>query len=172
MAPSDPARALAARLRLSSTSTPSCLRQMLDADIQLPRHTALVVATRGDAVENVHYGSVAVCNAAGEVLSHAGDCDFPVFTRSALKPFQALPFVSDGGHTRLGFTADEVALMCASHSGEPRHVAGVASMLRKAGATPANLQCGSHVPVHYAARGVAPPPDLEFGALHHNCSGK
>ena len=145
---------------------------MPDASIPLPRHVPLVVATRGDRVESVHYGSVAVCNAAGELLLCAGDWGFPMFTRSTLKPFQALPFVLDGGPAHFGFTLEEVALLSASHSGEARHVAGVASMLHKAGVAPTHLQCGCHVPLHYAACGLTPPPDLKVSALHHNCSGK
>lgn len=141
-------------------------------NMSLPSHVALAVATRGDAVENVYYGSVAVCNTKGELLLAAGDCAFPMFTRSTLKPFQALPFVLDRGPARLGFTAQEIALMCGSHSGEERHVQAVAAMLSKAGATPAHLQCGCHVPLHYAACGQTPPCDLEPSVLHHNCSGK
>ena len=55
------------------------------------------------------------------------------FTRSALKPLQALPFVAGGGVERFGFSRAQVALLCASHSGEPRHVDAVADMLARAG---------------------------------------
>ncbi|MCK7493714.1 MAG: asparaginase [Comamonadaceae bacterium] len=48
-----------------------------------------------------------------------------MFTRSTLKPFQALPFVLDQGQIRLGFGPPEIALMCGSHSGEERHVEAV-----------------------------------------------
>ncbi|HZX31275.1 MAG TPA: asparaginase [Rhodocyclaceae bacterium] len=139
---------------------------------KLPGHVPLVVATRGDAVESVYYGSIAVVDGNGRRLCAAGDADFPMFTRSALKPFQALPFVTSGGPARFGFSEEQVALLCASHSGEPRHVAAVADMLAKIGCEPRQLKCGCHVPAFYAATGVPVPPDLKLTPLQHNCSGK
>ena len=139
-------------------------------------HAALVHATRGDgqaeAVECIHYGSVAVVDAAGRLVAHAGDPDFLTFTRSTIKPLQAVPFVAAGGPQHFGFAAPELALACASHSGEPMHVQGVARMLQAAGCGPAQLQCGCHVPLHFAARHAHPAPGESFGPLHHNCSGK
>jgi L-asparaginase II len=141
-------------------------------DGKLPAHVPLVVATRGDAVESVHYGSLAVADASGLLLGSAGDTDFPMFTRSTLKPFQALPFVAGGGPGHFAFSREQVALLCASHSGEPRHVSAVADMLARIGCREDQLQCGSHVPVFYSATGAAAPPGLVPSPLHHNCSGK
>jgi L-asparaginase II len=61
--------------------------------------------------------------------------------------------------------------MCASHSGEPRHVEAVADMLARCGCTPGDLQCGTHAPGFYEARGEVPPPP-PYSPLQHNCSGK
>jgi L-asparaginase II len=93
------------------------------------------------------------------------------FTRSALKPLQALPFVAGGGVERFGYSQPQVALLCASHSGEARHVDAVADMLARAGNTPDDLQCGTHVPGHFELRGEHPPPP-PWSPLAHNCSGK
>lgn len=139
--------------------------------LALPRHVPLVVATRGDAVESVHYGSIAVVSAAGAVLYAAGDMAFPAFTRSTLKPFQALPFVAEGGPAHFGFSARQVALMCASHSGEPHQIEAVADMLARIGCGVDDLQCSHHPPLFHAATGT-PPPDFAPTPLHHNCSGK
>jgi L-asparaginase II len=136
-----------------------------------PPHAPLAVATRGDAIDAVHYGSVAVVDRHGRLLHCAGDPHYLTTTRSALKPFQAMPFVAAGGVERFGYTPVQVALLCASHSGEPRHVEAVADMLARAGNTAVELQCGAHAPGYYEARGdVAPPPP--YSALAHNCSGK
>jgi L-asparaginase II len=105
------------------------------------------------------------------VLHAAGDPYTLTFTRSALKPLQALPFVAGGGIERFGYSPAQTALMCASHSGEPRHVEAVAAMLSAAGCTPADLQCGTHAPGFYDARGEVPPPP-PYSPLAHNCSGK
>ena len=137
----------------------------------VPSHAPVAAATRGGRVESVHYGSVAVVDARGTVVDAAGDPHAVVFTRSALKPLQALPFVRDGGPRRYGFSEAQVALMCASHSGEPMHVDAVADMLARAGNAVDDLLCGTHAPGHYEARGEVPPRP-PYSPLAHNCSGK
>jgi len=137
-----------------------------------PPHVPLARATRGEAVDSVHYGSVAVVDAEGKLLFAAGDPHYLTTTRSSLKPLQALPLASAGGVERFGYSLPEVALLCASHSGEPRHVEGVADMLRRAGCTIDQLQCGVHPPLYYTAHEQLPPAGAKFSALHHNCSGK
>lgn len=135
-------------------------------------HVPLVVSQRGHTTENVHYGSVAVVNAGGTLLHSAGDPSFVTFTRSALKAFQALPFLLDDGPRRFALSARETALLTASHSGEAFHVDAVEQLLGKAGQTVARLRCGCHVPYLYEATGQVPAPDARFDARHHNCSGK
>jgi L-asparaginase II len=137
----------------------------------------LVETTRGvsaseGVVENVHFGAVAVVNAAGEVLHYAGDPHYPTFTRSALKPLQCLPLVESHGIAALGLEAADLAMFCASHSGEPRHVERVAAILAKIGLSESDLQCGCQVPIYYATLGKKAPPGAVFTQLHHNCSGK
>jgi L-asparaginase II len=132
----------------------------------------LARVTRGDAVDSVHYGSVAVVDRDGRLLFAAGDPQYLTTTRSALKPLQALPLVAGGGIERFGYSAEQVALLCASHSGEPHQVAAVADMLERAGCTPEQLQCGVHPPLFYAAREQLPPAGVQFTPLQHNCSGK
>jgi L-asparaginase II len=134
-------------------------------------HAALAEVLRGQAVESIHFGAVAVVDRSGNVLKAAGDPYTPTFTRSALKPLQALPFTAAGGVERFGFSQAQVALMCASHSGEPRHVEAVADMLARCGRSASDLQCGSHAPGFYEARGEVPPPP-PYSTLAHNCSGK
>lgn len=138
----------------------------------LPQHAALVVSTRGGAIENLHHGSYAVVDSGGHRLDAAGDVDFPVFTRSALKPFQALPLVAHPQFAQLGLTLAEIALLCASHNGEPRHADAARALLARAGLTEAALQCGVHTPYWYAHNDTRPPEGTRWCALHHNCSGK
>jgi L-asparaginase II len=137
----------------------------------VPGHVPLLATTRGRTVECVHHGTVAVCNVDGELVSGLGDVQALNFARSALKPLQALPFVEDDGPARFGFGSHEVALMCASHSGEAVHVQIVRRMLSRIGAGEADLQCGAHPPLYFTATGE-PVPRARYGAMFHNCSGK
>jgi L-asparaginase II len=138
----------------------------------LPGHVPLLATLRGRAVECLHYGSIAVCDRDGGLIHGVGDVEALNFARSALKPLQALPFIEDDGPARFGFGSHQVALMCASHSGEAVHVGIVRGMLDRIGAREGDLQCGCHPPMYYAATGEPVPARARFGALHHNCSGK
>jgi L-asparaginase II len=132
----------------------------------------LIETRRGGTLECIHFGAVAVAGAQGRVRAGAGDPYWVSFTRSTLKALQALPFVLSGGARQLGFTKANLAMLCASHSGEPMHVAQVDDILAKARVGYKRLQCGCHVP-YYADLGVAPRPGPgEYDERHHNCSGK
>ncbi|WP_291010295.1 asparaginase [Hydrogenophaga sp.] len=144
---------------------------MLAMPHALPHHVPIAVTDRGDHPENVHFGSIAVVDANGILLASAGDVNYPVFTRSALKPFQVMPLMARLGHGDVLSDAD-IALLCASHSGEPMHVEGVAALLARIGADETALACGCHTPYFYAALGQTPPPDATYSRLQHNCSGK
>ena len=140
--------------------------------MQVPQHAALVATTRGERAECVHYGSFAVVDSTGKLLAGAGEPDALNFPRSALKPLQALPFVEDGGMARWGFDSRHLAMMCASHGGEPVHVGLVAGMLQRIGARVEDLGCGCHAPSFFSTTGAAPPRRARWSSLHHNCSGK
>ena len=140
-------------------------------DSPAPHPAPLSRVTRGGIVESVHYGHVAVVDRDGRLLHATGDPLALTFTRSALKPFQALPFVAAGGVERFGFSPRQLALLCASHSGEPRHIEAVANMLARSGSVASELQCGTHAPGFYDVCNVPPPPP-PYSPLAHNCSGK
>jgi L-asparaginase II len=135
-------------------------------------HAPLIEVTRGEQVECIHAGSVAVVNTRGDLLYQAGDPHFFTFTRSTIKPFQAVPFLHSGGPARFGFTTREIALLCASHSGEAMHIDTVQSMLHKAGCDEHHLRCGCHVPMVYSVTDKLPPAGETYNQLHNNCSGK
>ncbi len=135
-------------------------------------HAPLIELTRGGTLECQHYGSVAVVNASGKLLAHAGDPNWLTFTRSTLKALQALPFMQARGAEHFHFTTEQVALLCASHSGEDKHVSGVTQMLQKAGQTYQVLKCGCHVPGIFSYMDKPAPEGLQFDERHNNCSGK
>lgn len=132
----------------------------------------LVEVTRGPLVESRHRGAVAVIDADGGTVLSVGNVERRVFPRSAVKALQALPLVEGGFAERFGLTDAEIALACASHSGEPEHAATAASMLAKAGKGEVCLECGAHWPMGDAAARALAAKGGRPTALHNNCSGK
>jgi L-asparaginase II len=131
----------------------------------------LVEVLRGGLVESRHRGTVAVADTGGAIVLSIGDVAASVFPRSAVKALQALPLVESGAAERYGFGDEELALACASHSGERGHVEGVTRMLAKAGLEPSALCCGTHWPLSQAAAHALARAG-SASALHNNCSGK
>jgi L-asparaginase II len=131
-----------------------------------------IEATRGEMVESVHRVSVAVVDRTGRLVAEAGDPDLVTYWRSAAKPFQAMPLVSDGAADHFGLSPRELALCCASHSSEPEHLTVTDAILGKLGLTESALACGPHTPLSpavaedIARRGIKPTPRWS------NCSGK
>jgi L-asparaginase II len=132
----------------------------------------VVAVWRGELVESVHRGRYAVRDARGETVESLGDPESYVYLRSTAKPFQALPLVFSGAADAFRLADEEIAVACGSHSAEPRHLAAVRSILRKAGLSEDDLQSGAHPPMHaptaarLARNGEQPRP------IHGNCSGK
>lgn len=107
----------------------------------------LAEVTRGDVVESVHRGIVAVVDVDGNLIASAGDVDRPAYFRSSAKPFQAIPVVESGAAETFGFTERELALACSSHDSTPDHQRGVARMLEKISLHDEDLRCGISPPV-------------------------
>jgi L-asparaginase II len=132
----------------------------------------LVECTRGDTVESVHFGALAVVDPHGTLIASYGDPNTVTFLRSTAKPFQLLPFIEAGGHTHFHFSQQEIALMCASHSGTDHQVKVLSGIQHRAGIQESDLMCGVHPPGHKKTaeemllRGEVPT------ANRHNCSGK
>jgi L-asparaginase II len=131
-----------------------------------------VAVTRGGLIESRHRVHAAVVDADGTLLEAARDPELTVWWRSCAKPFQVMPLLRSGGFDAYGWGAEELALACASHGGEPEHVAIAARMLERLGLEEGDLACGPHEPL--AARGARTL--RESGGrptrLHNNCSGK
>lgn len=128
----------------------------------------LVEVERSGLVESVHRGHVVVVDEAGAVVRAWGDPEAVIYPRSAVKPLQATAMVEAG----LPLTGSELALACASHSGESFHRAAVAEVLAAGGLSEADLACPPDLPYgeparrEYLAQGLAPT------RLAMNCSGK
>jgi L-asparaginase II len=147
-------------------------RQPSENNQEVPAPEPLVEVTRGGITESRHRGHVVAVEPDGTMVANLGAPETVTYLRSSAKPHQAIPLIASGAADRFGFTEKEIALACASHSGEPIHTEVAASMLRKIGLGPEALKCGVHDPFspevsrRLRERGEAP------NVLQNNCSGK
>jgi L-asparaginase II len=129
----------------------------------------LAEEVRSGLVETVHDGAVAVVSASGDLIASYGEIDRPFYFRSSAKPFQAAVSQACGA----GLAREQIALACASHDGEPVHVALVESILASAGLTANDLRNPPGWPLAASAqRRLAAGGHTTPSRLWHNCSGK
>ena len=131
-----------------------------------------VAVTRGGSLESLHQVHAAVVDASGAPLAGARNPELVTHWRSCAKPFQAMPFVEEGGLDALGWGDDRLALACASHGGEPEHVALAAGMLADLGLAEEALACGPLEPLSDRGARLLRESGRAPTRLHNNCSGK
>jgi L-asparaginase II len=127
---------------------------------------------RGSVVEATHFGSIAVVDSTGKLLHSYGDPDTVAFLRSSAKPFQALPFVEQGGVEHFGFTQQELSISCASHETAQIHLDTVTALQKKIGIQESSLQCGPHLPSDAIKLRQVITERIKPTANFNNCSGK
>ncbi len=132
----------------------------------------LVEITRGGIVESRHRGSLTVVDTTGDIRLSLGDINLPVFPRSAIKALQAVASFETGAIEEFNLNDAEIALACSSHSGEVDHVKTSENMLKKAGLSVDDLECGAHWPSRETAAYDLARSGGKPCALHNNCSGK
>ncbi len=135
-------------------------------------HELDVIVTRGNAVESHHRVHAAVVDACDRLISSAGDPDMNTWWRSCAKPFQIVPLLESGGFDALGWGDEELALACASHGGEPEHVAIVERMLSALGLEEGDLACGPFEPLSPRGARIVRESGSRIRRTHNNCSGK
>ncbi|MDT5027389.1 MAG: hypothetical protein QOE61_3815 [Micromonosporaceae bacterium] len=109
----------------------------------------LAEVVRSGFAESWHRGSVAVVDPSGALIASAGDPHGAIFPRSSNKPMQAVAMLRSG--LALADPAD-LAIVAASHSGEPSHVSRVRALLASGGLTEADLRCPPDLPLDPAAQ--------------------
>ena len=127
---------------------------------------------RGETIESIHRGHLIVLDGGGDEIARLGNPETVTFFRSSSKPFQAIPFLTSGAAERFGFLDDEIALACASHSGEKMHTDIAEKMLRKLGLSETDLRCGAHLPFNEARAEEMIRAGERPTQIHNNCSGK
>lgn len=138
----------------------------------------LIKEYRGNIVENVHRGSIAIVSSTGDTIAYLGDIEKQTFMRSASKPIQVLPTLLAGLHKRFNLTDEDVAMFNSSHWGSNHHIFVLEEIARKTGLTPENMimkPCGSTSASPLAAKLTDRSrlhPRMGQSKLQHCCSGK
>ncbi|MET7851773.1 asparaginase [Streptomyces avermitilis] len=136
--------------------------------IREPLHTPVAHLVREGVIEGVHYGSVVVLGADGNVELEIGDIEAAFYPRSALKPVQAVAMLRAG----LPLDGELLSLAAASHSGEERHLAGTRRILERAGLTEDDLRNVPDLPFDPVVREAWVRQGRLPSRLAQNCSGK
>ncbi len=127
---------------------------------------------RSGRLESVHAGYGVITDAAGQIIRSYGDPQYPTYVRSSAKPIQAMAVLRSGAYHDFGFTPEELAVICSSHSGEEIHTDRVAQVFNKAGLGPDLLACGIHPPIDKKSAQQLVSDGVEPWEIHNNCSGK
>ena len=117
-----------------------------------------VLVKRGSSVESIHRAHASICDTKGRTLMKAGSSEYETFIRSALKPFQALPFITSGASEKYKLDNKALALACGSHAGSADQARTAFKLLWNADIDIKELKC--------------PIPLNKESKLQHNCSGK
>ena len=126
----------------------------------------LASVTRGGITESLHLGHLIVLNADGSTYLSKGSPELAIYPRSAVKSIQAAAMLKAG----LQVSPEELAIICASHSGSQKHIDLVVSMLTK-----------RDIPITALKNAIVKPlgdkEKLSWGdkpgtRLTQNCSGK
>jgi L-asparaginase II len=134
----------------------------------MPAPAVVAEIVRSGFVEGHHYGSVVALDADGSVAYAVGDVTSPMLPRSCNKPLQAVGMLRAG----LEIDGELLALACASHSGEPFHIAGVRRILAAAGLDESALQTPPDYPLDDAAKEAVIRAGGARTRVQMNCSGK
>jgi len=142
------------------------------ADLDRRGQPILVQVIRGGMTESRHRALAVIADRNGRILDYWGNFERAIYPRSAVKPLQALPLIESGAADAFALGSEELALACASHSGEPVHTEAVAAWLERIGCSSADLECGAHPPYDTETARELVRQGREPTPLHNNCSGK
>ena len=129
-----------------------------------------VTVVRGETLESEHSVDGVVVDAQGVILAATSRPDRVTFFRSSAKPFQMLPLVERGHFDALGLPERLLALIAASHNGEPMHVEGARAILAACGRTEQDLECGFQWPEHHpTVKMLREAPHEARTGIYNNC---
>ena len=126
----------------------------------------LAQVTRGGVIESLHLGHLIVLNSDGTTYLSKGSPELAFYPRSAVKSLQASAMLKAG----LTVSDEELAIICASHSGNQVHIDLVTKMLEKRNIPLSALKNATDKPL--GEKEKISWGDKPGTQLTQNCSGK
>jgi len=131
-----------------------------------------VFVQRGKLAESIHTAKCLVKNSNSKTILSSGHSKELIYPRSAIKIFQALPFINSGAPEKYCLNEKILAISCSSHCGEPNHLYVLRGWLKKINLSIKNLKCGAHNPINNKSSNNLLLSGQKPNQLHNNCSGK
>lgn len=128
----------------------------------------VAVTSRSGVDESIHFGCLVGLDASGSISLSVGNGAATIYPRSSTKPLQALAMVRAGLH----LAPEHLALVCASHNGEPAHLDAARTILGSVGLNESHLANTPDHPLHMPSAQAAVRAGIGKSALQMNCSGK
>ena len=127
---------------------------------------------RGKHIESEHISKCLIINSKNQVLFSTGNDNDFIYPRSSIKIFQAIPFAESSAIKKYKLNDRQIALSCASHSGEKYHIKELSKWIQKLKIKKTKLKCGIHNPIHTQSAEKILLTGNKPNQLHNNCAGK
>lgn len=138
----------------------------------MSRNPFKIEVIRGTEVESRHTVVASVYTRTSNSCESYGDDEHPISPRSSIKPIQTLPLILTNAAQHFQLSTEEIALACASHTGEECHTHIIRHWMNKIGIDETALECGTHPPTHTETLYQLLKNQSLPSAIHNNCSGK
>lgn len=137
-----------------------------------PEYAVLLKYRRNGLAEQVHFGIVLHMNKNGVINKIGNDNGYKFYHRSCMKPLQVSPLIDLKIDEKYNLTSEEIAVCCASHTGDVEHQTRIRNILKKAGFTENDLLCHPHEPLSKDEQIRLIRENKLPQKIHNNCSGK
>ena len=128
--------------------------------------------TRGKIVESVHKSKCLIKDYNYKNIFSSNNDNDLVYPRSAIKIFQAIPFITSEAYKKFKLSEKQIAIACSSHCGEPEHLKVLNKWINKTKINKNLLKCGIHNPLDTKSSDNLLLSKIKPNQLHNNCSGK
>ena len=128
--------------------------------------------TRGKVIESIHESKCIIKNHKYKTIFSTNNDNELVYPRSAIKIFQAIPFVKSSAFSKYKLNKKQIAISCASHCGEHEHIRVLEEWLNKININKKLLKCGIHNPLNKNSSNNLLLKGKKPNELHNNCAGK